>query len=301
MSSISFQIEKKDFDKIKQHYLNYEIPAPQYAYFAAKANNTRVTLYNSGKILFQGTNAEKEATLWQKNQQLVKKNNQLPPDFATWSVIGSDEVGNGSYFGPLVVCATFVQKEHLQTLTKLGIKDSKLLTDSKMEQLTPILKDMLPHKILIVSPAKYNEIQGSYNAVKMKSVLHNRALALLEQEIAPTKAQGILIDQFTNINNYQKDIQNENPKAKTPIYMITKGEQYHLAVAAASIIARTTFLTALEQEGQTIGYHLPSGAGNNVDIIAAKIIQEKGIQTLNNVAKLHFSNTKKALILSKTI
>ena len=53
----------------------------------------------------------------------------LPADFSQWSVVGSDEVGNGSYFGPLVVCAVYASKDQLPALKALGVKDSKMLTD----------------------------------------------------------------------------------------------------------------------------------------------------------------------------
>ena len=38
----------------------------------------------------------------------------LPEGFATWSVIGSDEVGNSAYFGPLTVAAAYVSKKTSQ-------------------------------------------------------------------------------------------------------------------------------------------------------------------------------------------
>ena len=44
----------------------------------------------------------------------------LPEGFATWSVIGSDEVGNGAYFGPLTVAAAYVSKENIATLKSDG-------------------------------------------------------------------------------------------------------------------------------------------------------------------------------------
>ena len=39
--------------------------------------------------------------------------------------IGSDEVGTGDYFGPIVVTASYVTKEDIPYLEELGVKDSK--------------------------------------------------------------------------------------------------------------------------------------------------------------------------------
>lgn len=47
----------------------------------------------------------------------------------------------------------------------------------------------------------------------MKVALHNQAIYLLLQELAPTKPEGILIDQFTPENNYRKYVRNEKIKS----------------------------------------------------------------------------------------
>ena len=44
---------------------------------------------------------------------------------------------------------------------------------------------------------------------------------------------------------------------------------------------------------------LPKGAGKQVDIVAAKLIQKLGKERLPEFVKLHFANTEKALRLLK--
>jgi ribonuclease HIII len=46
-------------------------------------------------------------------------------------MIGTDEVGNGSYFGGLAVVASFVRPEDHAFLKSLGVDDSKKMTDQK--------------------------------------------------------------------------------------------------------------------------------------------------------------------------
>lgn len=103
----------------------------------------------------------------------------MPKNISQLSVLGSDEVGNGSYFGPLTVCAAYVKRDQLAELRKLGVRDSKELKDSQIIQLADILKKTIPYKLLVLSPEKYNEIQPKYNAVRMKVALHNQAIHLL--------------------------------------------------------------------------------------------------------------------------
>lgn len=272
----------------------------QYVTFSAKYNHTTITVYTSNKVMFQGQHAQIEAKRWKSElpEKKAKKTNTtstatLPKNLATLPLIGSDEVGNGSYFGPLVVCATFVGPEQFDTLKQWGVKDSKLLTDAQILALAPKLKTFLLHQELVVLPEKYNQIQPKYNAVRMKVALHNQAIALLENKVP--EAKGALIDQFTPEQTYRKYLASEKKQANLPLYFVTKGEQYHLAVASASIICRATFLTTLAELSTQANITLPSGAGKASDDVAARIIKTKGIDALRYFAKLHFANTQKAI------
>ena len=303
-------LNKAQIDKLKTDYQAFLIaPKSPYVAFAAKKNGTMITAYTSGKVMFQGNHAEKEASRWstlakptvsKAGKNTSPKNSTLPKDFATWSVIGSDEVGNGSYFGPLVVCAVYADKAHLSPLQKLGVKDSKMLTDDQIRTLAPAIEKLVPFQKLIVSAEKYNQIQPRYNAVHMKVALHNQALYLLLQKIAPEMPEGILIDQFTPEANYHKYLQGEKHPITDKLHFITKGEQYHLAVAAASILCRAQFLESLATGSQEVGITLPSGAGAKSDQVAARLLQKGGLDLLGKYAKLHFANTKKAQDLAKS-
>lgn len=300
MSHVVIKVQQSQLKEMQQTYrknlLAKKIP---YTEFVAKKNTVTITAYTSGKVMFQGSGAETEAARWSdltaKTSATTKTNDmQLPKDFAAKSVMGSDEVGNGSYFGPLVVCVAYAAKEKLPLLKELGVKDSKMLTDTQIRQLAPQIMEIVPFQKLIVTPAKYNEIQPMYNAVRMKVALHNQALALLLKKIAPEKPEAILIDQFTPEANYRKYLAQEKNQVTENLYFVTKGEQYHLSVAAASILCRASFLEELETASKEVGLTLPSGAGNKSDEIAARILRKGGIELLGNYAKLHFANTKKA-------
>lgn len=298
MSNVIIKSTAKQIEKMKQTYSTFllakQVP---YTSFVAKKNGTTITAYTSGKVMFQGANAEKEASLWGEAQSPVKKNSKsadLPPNLSHLSVLGSDEVGNGSYFGPLSVCASYVDKSKLDMLKQLGVRDSKEMKDTQIVQLATVLKDTIPYQLLVLSPKKYNEIQPKYNAVRMKVALHNQAIHLLLQKIAPTKPEAILIDQFTPEANFKKYVQSEKNQIQEKLYFVTKGEQYHLAVAAASIISRASFLEELDKTSAELGFTLPSGAGSKSDQVAAKILQKGGLPLLANYAKLHFANTEKA-------
>lgn len=304
----------KQLQAIKDYYQAFlQAKVPAHASFVAKAPGVTITAYNSGTVLFQGNNAETEGHRWDQSQSSSvstppstsntmksnKSGTSLPTGFASWNVIGSDEVGNGSYLGPVVVCATYVTKEQMPLLKELGVKDSKMLKDSDIIKIAADLKHVIQYQELIVTPKKYNEIQPNYNVNRMKVALHNQAIYLLLKKIAPEKPQGILIDQFTPESNYRKYLSQEQNQVQAPLYFTTKGEQYHLAVAAASIICRASFLNELKKASKELGFTVPSGAGKTSDLAAAKILKRGGMELLSNYAKLHFANTQKAQKLIK--
>ena len=287
MASITLTPSEKEIQAFLEHHQTSLAPSknPYIRYFLRLPQAT-VSIYTSGKVLLQGEGAEKYASFF--GYQIVKEisGQNLP-------LIGTDEVGNGSYFGGLAVVASFVTPDQHDLLRKLGVGDSKTLTDQKIRQIAPILKEKIQHQALLLSPSKYNEVIGDrYNAVSVKVALHNQAIYLLLQKgVQPEK---IVIDAFTSAKNYDKYLAQEANRFSNPISLEEKAEGKYLAVAVSSIIARDLFLENLENLGRELGYQLPSGAGTASDKVASQILQAYGMQGLNFCAKLHFKNTEKA-------
>ncbi|WP_049550941.1 ribonuclease HIII [Streptococcus pseudopneumoniae] len=287
MASITLTPSEKEIQAFLEHYQTSLAPSknPYIRYFLRLPQAT-VSIYTSGKVLLQGEGAEKYASFF--GYEVVEENTGQ-----NFSLIGTDEVGNGSYFGGLAVVASFVTPDQHAFLRKLGVGDSKTLTDQKIRQIAPILKEKIQHQALLLSPSKYNEVIGDrYNAVSVKVALHNQAIYLLLQKgIQPEK---IVIDAFTSAKNYDKYLAQEANRFSNPISLEEKAEGKYLAVAVSSVIARDLFLENLENLGRELGYQLPSGAGTPSDKVASQILQAYGMQGLNFCAKLHFKNTEKA-------
>ena len=287
MASITLTPSEKEIQAFLEHYQTSLAPSknPYIRYFL-KLPQATVSIYTSGKVLLQGEGAEKYARFFGYQVLEETRGQNLP-------LIGTDEVGNGSYFGGLAVVASFVTPDQHDFLRKLGVGDSKTLTDQKIRQIAPILKEKIQHQALLLSPSKYNEVIGNrYNAVSVKVALHNQAIYLLLQKgIQPEK---IVIDAFTSAKNYDKYLAQEANRFSNPISLEEKAEGKYLAVAVSSIIARDLFLENLENLGRELGYQLPSGAGTASDKVASQILQAYGMQGLNFCAKLHFKNTEKA-------
>ena len=287
MASTTLTPSEKEIQAFLEHYQTSLAPSknPYIRYFLRLPQAT-ISIYTSGKVLLQGEGAEKYARFF--GYQAVEETSGQ-----NFPLIGTDEVGNGSYFGGLAVVASFVTPDQHAFLRKLGVGDSKTLTDQKIRQIAPVLKEKIQHQALLLSPSKYNEVIGDrYNAVSVKVALHNQAIYLLLQKgIQPEK---IVIDAFTSAKNYDKYLAQEANRFSNPISLEEKAEGKYLAVAVSSIIARDLFLENLENLGRELGYQLPSGAGTASDKVASQILQAYGMQGLNFCAKLHFKNTEKA-------
>ena len=263
---------------------------PHMDYFF-RLEGATVSIYKSGKVLLQGNDLTPYLTFFgQDAGNLKRSTSSARQDLA---MIGTDEVGNGSYFGGLTVVASFVTPDQHDWLKKLGVGDSKTLDDRKIQQLAPLLEENIQHQALLLSPKKYNEVIASgYNAVSVKVALHNQAIYLLLNK--GVQAERIVIDAFTTAKNYQKYVKAEKNQVSQDIELEEKAEGKYLAVAVSSIIARNLFLQNLEDLGKELGFNLPSGAGEKSDQVAAKLLQTYGMKALDYCAKLHFKNTEKA-------
>ncbi|MDU9351288.1 ribonuclease HIII [Staphylococcus warneri] len=276
---------------------------PQGMKARAKHNNAVINIYNSGKVMFQGKNAEivAQQLLPDKSSSTstssISKNATSSIKYNQYNCIGSDEAGSGDYFGPLTVCAAYVTKDHVKILKELGVDDSKKLTDAKIVELAEQLVTFIPHSLLTLDNVKYNERQrAGWSQVKMKAVLHNQAIANVVQKIDTHALDYIVIDQFAERGVYQRYALSDLPFPNKTKFE-TKGESKSLAIAAASIISRYAFVKHMDQMPKSIKMDVPKGASNKVDLFAAKIIEKLGIEQLDAISKQHFKNREKAQTL----
>lgn len=310
MASTTLQLSNETIEKLKQFYASNQIQTKNpYAAFTAKIDDCTITVYTSKKVLFQGTKAEEESQIWSQFSNTPamptkthKKTSVTALDSTQFFPhIGSDEVGTGDYFGPMTVCATYVDEKIRKQLEPFHIQDSKGMTDSYICKIAPKLKTIIPFSFLILPNEKYNDLNArGYNQGKMKAYLHNQAiLHLLKKLHTENNPPKTIIDQFAEKSVYYNYLKNVPNVARSNVYFETKAENKYLAVACGSVLARYGFLQKMEQMSKQWGMEIPKGAGAKVDQLAAQFIQKYGIENLGKVAKLHFANTEKAKKLLK--
>lgn len=285
-------------DYYARYYVERKAPG---VVFAAKLPDTAITMYKSGKLMFQGGGAEREAARWGSPDVLVgpkttqTKGDTLPEGFTAMSVLGSDETGTGDYFGPVSVAAVYVPASKVELVNELGVKDSKMLTDDYMRRIAPDLRAACVHSVLVLRNEKYNTLQArGYSQGKIKAMMHNKALHHVLAKMAPEKPDYILIDQFAERSVYYNHIKNEKDIVRENVLFSTKAEQLHASVATASILARASFLKEMDRLSELAGIDLLKGASGKVDAMAASIWRKQGEEFLRSMTKWHFANTNKA-------
>lgn len=278
---------------------------PAYAIFQAQDGDTVVTLYESGKCVFQGKDADLSSNFWIETEKIntgraittnsdeEKKKDSIyvDPKIYYSTAIGSDEVGTGDYFGPIVVTAAYVKKEDIKYLESLGVKDSKKLTDEKILEIVPIITSKIKYNTITLSNKDYNSYYAKgYNMNKIKAILHNKALSNLKREKIPYDY--IVVDQFAEKYVYFSYLKEVNDVVRD-ITFVTKGEDKSPAVALASIISRYVFIKEISKMSKELGMLIPKGASDKVDEVALKVANKYGFDKLNDVVKLNFKNTDK--------
>lgn len=306
-SVISFKVSEKTQEMMTEE-LSWCMrdKTPQYAKWQAKDGDTVVTLYESGKVVFQGKDANLASDFWIETEKInsgnvivkdssaktkEKTESKIVPKIYNSSSIGSDEVGTGDYFGPIVVTAAYVPKEKIEMLEELGVKDSKKLTDDDILKIVPKFVKEIEFESIILNNNDYNKYYSNeINMNKIKSILHNKVLYKLQNRI--NNYDYIIVDEFAKKELYFKYL-NEVPNVVRNITFLTKGEDKHLSVACASLISRYIFIKEFDKLSKELNIILPKGASDLVDKVGIDIVKKYGFNKLKEIAKLNFKNTNK--------
>lgn len=309
--TVVFTLNNNTKMKMIEYYQDKLRPkTPPYAVFQAEEAGTVITLYTSNKVMFQGENAKEDALLWQEfnkgNDAISEIMNEdkeegyknkddsnsitLPSDITS---IGSDEVGTGDYFGPIVVTASYVKKEDIPYLESLGIRDSKKMLDEHILKIVPKIKDKVKHCTIILNNSDYNKVYSSdMNMNKIKAILHNKALYSLVKD--NVDYDYIVIDEFASEKNYFGYLKDAKNVVRNVTFM-TKAEDKVMSVAVSSIISRYVFIKEINKMGNELNILIPKGASSIVDDAGIMIVKKYGKEKLREIAKLNFSNTNRIL------
>lgn len=276
---------------------HFEFRSVPHALFSAKGEGVVATFYASGKLVVQGDGARMFVARYAGGAGTVDGSSRgadarpegsastdADDPSARGPLVGSDECGKGDYFGPLVVCAVRLTPEESAQLRTGGVRDSKTLSDDACIRLGGALRSRFAHAIARLDPPEYN---ATYARVKNVNAvladLHAQAIRELAQA-----GDRVLVDKFAD----EKLLRERLRGVDIELLQRVRAEAI-TAVAAASIIAREEFLTALRELSEEVAVDLHKGAGEPVDVSGRRFVALHGRAELARVAKVHFKNTQK--------
>ncbi|MFG0319645.1 MAG: ribonuclease HIII [Planctomycetota bacterium JB042] len=205
--------------------------------------------------------------------------------------IGTDEAGKGDYFGSLAVAGCLVGPDDVEWLRAAGVKDSKLLSDASIEIQEGKILSRIPTEVVELAPPEYGE---AHRETRNVNVILGRAHAEVIRRLL-ARGDGvkrIVVDRFGSNHHVLKPL-GKVPKG-TEMLLVPRAES-NPAVAAASVVARATFVRSLRRLSDACGVDLLPGASAEVERVARKVAAVGGRALLGTVAKLHFKTTERVL------
>lgn len=265
-----------------------------YIFFTAQKKQCRITCFNNGTCLLQGKEITQELLYIKKLFPNLECSSLNVDNFEVknQNIIGSDEVGTGDFFGPIVVCCVFTNPSDRIFLGEIGVKDSKQLTAKDIYRIANLTMNKISYCYKILSPKEYNCLIQNNNLNKIKALLHNEIILKILRKIK--KSSIVVLDQFTTPYKYFDYLKDTKIVYKDIIFQ-TKAEQKYLSVALASIIARYLFLEEMKKLSHKMNLILKLGAGHLVDRQIIELYQIYGKSCFKNIAKYNFKNLKKTL------
>ena len=262
-----------------------------YADFAFKSRDCNVVFYTSGKLVVQGKGTE-DFVRFVLEGEITKEakfgyEEVLNPEWFTEHA-GVDESGKGDLFGPLVSACVIADKAAVKKWVSDGLKESKKVTSDKavmaMAKKIKATKNVVI-KVTYANMEKYNALYEKFgNLNKMLAWMHAKSV---DNALAERHVPWGMLDQFTKQPLVQRQLQTKDFTLK----MQTKAESDPV-VAAASIIARATYIYVMQRLSEESGIELSKGVSANVKEQCKALIEKFGAQNLPKFAKMHFKTVK---------
>jgi len=296
MNIFSEKVQTTKQEAIKEFILqNFEaiVSPKEHAFWHIKNQDFSATFYKSSKFVIQGKNIS--ALLDKLSEYGIEAKTQICEDaesnktsspihlFTSSPYIGTDESGKGDFFGPLVVAGVLIDEKNRQLFIDLGIKDSKTLKDADMIKMAQQIQKHSVHSVIAISNAKYNELYSNFkNLNKLLAWGHAR---VIENILEKQPCEYALSDKFGDESLIKNALQKHGKKIILEQRVRAESD---IAVAAASVLARATFVQKMKTMGNFYGCTFPKGCNNIVKTSASEFIKKYGKERLIEVCKTHF-------------
>ena len=253
----------------------------QYERARLSKDSILVIIYTSSKCVIQGKESlEKIITLCTRHgaSRSQTKNENSAPSVnipSNTPIIGSDETLKGDTFGGLVVCSFLAYPDEYESLSSLGVKDSKLLNPDQIHRIASLLYEKYPDRFCCsnIFPEEYNEYVSLHSSTAILNMAHKKCVGTLSHKEPQAT---VVVDKY--------------PGCTLEGILVSKAESVSIAVACASIIARDKGVEQFSVLSKRAGFTIPFGS-THVSSALKKIVASK--LPLSQFVKLHFNNVQR--------
>ena len=277
MATFSFKLEESKILKLKDTFKDFIKPNPnEYIDTFIQKDDLTISIYKTNKVVFQGNDAFFYAQAYIDTKKIRHG--------------GSDEVGTGDCFGPVIVCASIVEIEDYDYIEENHITDSKQLTDDYIRKIGPELIKRFKHSLLILDNITYNKVHKIDNLNAIKAKMHNKAYLNMKNK-GYDLPKCCYVDEFCPEADYYAYLNEEKDIYKGLIFE-TKAESKYPAVAVSSIISIYAFLDYMDKLNKKYNIVFPKGSSDieNINKTVQLFLSKYPKSELNAIAKLHFKN-----------
>ncbi|MBI5149038.1 ribonuclease HII [Candidatus Pacearchaeota archaeon] len=188
-------------------------------------------------------------------------------------VLGIDDSGRGPLIGPMIMAGVLLKKEDEERLKRLGVRDSKKLTDKRREILAAeIRKVAVGYEIFVVHP---NEIDGRQAAgLNLNKIEAIKAAEIINKLNKKNEKINVVIDcPSNNITKWHLYLVGFVKNTNNLNFIIEhKADVNHVACSAASILAKVQREKEVADLKKKLGVDF--GSGYTSDPITQKFLKE---------------------------
>ena len=264
-------VKKSQLKALEQYrYIFIEIKTKHEA--ARMDGPAKLVLYNSGKLVIQGKDADDA----EKLIRALGIGSQATFEKEEGVVIGSDETLKGDTFGGIVVVGVRCNDEERKNLVQLGVADSKKIKDEHIETIAKQIMRHCHYSVKNLSAKEYNDLVEVVNGRSPVTVIMNELHTTVAKELGESLGAKHIVDKYPGCTVGDK--------------IETKADSKYVEVAAASIIARHFALKQLSKIRKDLGLDsLPKGSTHIEEALEA--LKKKKFSPSKYVKK-NFRNVK---------
>jgi ribonuclease HII len=191
--------------------------------------------------------------------------------------LGIDDAGRGPVIGPMVLSGCLVDGKIKEEFRKIGVKDSKQLTQKRRLFLEEKIKEMaIAHETVILPPEEID--RHSNQGININNLEAIAAATIINKinslpSVKGKKIKVILDCPSNSINKWKNFLRTKiDNLSNLEIICEHKADINHVVVSAASILAKTTREREMDKIRSSLGKEI--GSGYSSDPITRKFLMK---------------------------